>query len=77
MRREQDSGMSLVGWLSVCAAFAIFVLNFLYRASSRNNVPMFSQEAFSLAMPYWLGAALGLLALVGYWLFIRKRGNTQ
>ena len=77
MRTDRDWVPSLVVWVSVLVAFAILVLNRLYRVASRNDVPMFSQEAFSLALPYWIGAALGLLAITGYWLFTRKRKDAQ
>ena len=77
MRTDRDWVPSLVAWVSVLVAFAIFVLNRLYRVASRNDVPMFSPEAFSLALPYLIGAALGLLAITGYWLFTRKRKDAQ
>lgn len=77
MRSKKDWVLSFIVWAFVFGAFSIFVLNRLYRVANRNGVPMFSQEAFSLAMPYWIGAALGLLAVIGYWLFTRKGSGPQ
>ena len=56
-------------------AGSIVVGNTLYKIASRNGVPMFSYDALVLGLPYWIGYALGIVAIGGYWLYRRAHRN--
>jgi len=44
-------------------------LNRLYRAASRNDLPMFSVEAVKAGWPYWFGLLVGVIGCIGYWIY--------
>lgn len=70
-RKEKLLVVSGIGGLLL-----LTVLNRLYRASSRNDLSMFSIEAIKAGWPYWVGILLGVVGYIGYWIYsVRKDGS--
>lgn len=58
--------------VAVCL-LALGILNRLYRSASRNDVSMFSREAFEAGWLYWVGMLVGVIGCIGYWVHSAKR----
>lgn len=50
------------------ALIGLTFLNRLYRASSRNDLPMFSWEALEAGWLYWLGMLIAAIGFIAYWI---------